>query len=57
MLLVTMVTPVFLNNNDAEGVFGPGTILRRIMYDRKYCNKKLLELVTFLCLLKQGILL
>jgi hypothetical protein len=28
-----------------KGFFGPGTILRRIMYDKKYRDKKLLKLV------------
>jgi hypothetical protein len=40
-----MVIPVFLNNCVLEGVFGLGMILHRIMYDRKYRNKKLLKLV------------
>jgi hypothetical protein len=36
------VTPVFLNKCVAEGGFGPGTILRRITYDRKSRDKMLL---------------
>ncbi len=39
------VTPVLLNNCVTEGGFGPSTILRRIMYHRKSCNKILLKLV------------
>jgi hypothetical protein len=34
-----MVTPVFFNNYVADGVFGPGTILCRIMYNRKSHKK------------------
>jgi hypothetical protein len=37
---LTMVTPVFLNYYVAEGFFGPGMFLCRIMYNRKSHNKK-----------------
>ncbi len=53
MLFLTMVTPVFLNNCVAEGGFGPGTILRRIMYNRKSPNKKHLKHALFFYLLSR----
>ena len=40
-----MVETSLLNNCVAKGGFGPGTILRRIMYGRELHDKKLLNLV------------
>ena len=42
-----MVTSVFPNNCVSKGVFGPGMILRRIIYGRESRDKKTLNLVTF----------
>ncbi len=43
-----MVTPIFLNKYVTKGVFGPGIILHRIMYDRKSHNNELLKFVLLL---------